>query len=215
MADAQRAVVITKIGDLVEIDACLEESHSLANTVTDHPVEEGSNISDHSRPNPDVVTLRCFVSNTPLSSTQVRRSVRSGDVSFETSAAAEAAPSPSDITGRGQNAYLKLKKMRDDGQLVDVVTSLRTYSTSDTEGMMIESLTIPRTRDNFDGLEFSMTLKQVRIVRNRQTTQQKQKDKQTRKKQTTGQKIPENVDYGPPQRKKTALRTGVVKLGGS
>lgn len=205
MAEVPRAIVITAI-DTIEIDACLDESHTLANTVTDHPVEDGANISDHSRPNPDVVSLHCYVSNTPLSVTQVKRSVRSGDVSFTTSAEAEARPSPSEISGRGQSAYLKLLKLRNEGTLIQVVTSLRTYGLSSTEGMMIQDITIPRSRENFDGLEFTVNLKQVRIVKNRQTTDQKQKDPQTRKKNKKGQKLTEDVQYGPQEQKKTALQ---------
>lgn len=184
-----RAVVIarrtTKI-DTIEIDSCLDESHQLTNTVTDHPVEEGFNVSDHSRPNPDLVTLRCFVSNTPLSTEQKTRAVRQGDIDFNTTAASGVQIGA--VDGRGANAYTKLKKLRDEGTLIEVVTTLRTYGVSATEGMMIESITIPRTRENFDGLEFSINLKQIRIVKNRQTTDQKQKEKNTRKEKKEGQK---------------------------
>lgn len=195
-----RAVVIvrrtSKISaegsSVVEIDSCLEESHSLTNTVTDHPVEEGFNVSDHSRPNPDLVTLRCFVSNTPLSAEQRTRAVRQGDVDFRTSSESGVQIGATD--GRGANAYLKLLKLRNEGTLVEVVTTLKTYGTTATEGMMIESLTIPRSKDNFDGLEFSINLKQVRIVKNRRTTDRKQKEKNTRKEKKDGQKTTEKKD---------------------
>ena len=187
-----RAVVInrrtTKI-DTIEIDSCLDETHQLSNTVTDHPVEEGFNVSDHSRPNPDVVTLRCFVSNTPLSSEQRSRAVRQGDIDFRTSAAS--AVQIGAVDGRGANAYTKLKKLRDEGTLIEVVTTLRTYGVSATEGMMIQEISIPRSKDNFDGLEFSITLKQIRIVKNRQTTDQQQKERNTRKEKKEGQKTTE------------------------
>lgn len=52
--------------DVVTVDACVSESHLRANTVTDHPVEEGAPISDHSRPEAARVQLECVVSNTPL-----------------------------------------------------------------------------------------------------------------------------------------------------
>mgnify|MGYP001578814444 FL=1 len=54
---------------ILEIDACLSEGHSLTNTVTDQPVEVGSPISDHSRPESRRLTLDCIVSNTPLGRT--------------------------------------------------------------------------------------------------------------------------------------------------
>lgn len=176
-----RAVVlvkrVTKV-DTIDIDSCLDESHLLANTVTDHPVEQGFNVTDHSRPNPDQVSLRCFVSNTPLSEDQTKSSVRQGDVSFETTA-------PQAIEGRGNQAYLRLKKLRDEGSLIEVVTTLKTYGVSKSEGMMIESITIPRTRQNYDGLEFTLALKQIRIVRNKQT-RARPKDKRTEPRKKKG-----------------------------
>lgn len=52
--------------DAVLVDVCISEQHTLTNTLTDHPVENGSNITDHSRPEPRKVTLECVHSNTPL-----------------------------------------------------------------------------------------------------------------------------------------------------
>lgn len=180
-----RAIVLvkrtTKIGDEIEVDSCLEENHVLENTVTDHPVEEGYNITDHVRPNPDRVTLRCFVSNTPLSTDQTKTAVREGSVDFETTA-------PETIVGRGDDTYKKLAKLRAEGTLIEVVTTLRTYGLLATEGMAIESISIPRTRQNFDGLEFALSLKQVRIVQNRSSRQTKAKDKRRRPKKKEGTK---------------------------
>ncbi len=170
----------TKI-DVIEIDACLDETHTLENTVTDHPVEEGYNITDHVRPNPDRVTLRCFVSNTPLSAQQVKTAVRENSVDFETTA-------PETIVGRGDDTYKKLARLRAEGDLIEVVTTLRTYGVSSTEGMAIESISIPRTRQNYDGLEFTINLKQVRIVQNRSSRQTKAKDKRKRPKKKEGTK---------------------------
>ena len=81
-----------------------------------------------------------------------------------------------------------------------MVTTLCTYGVSSTEGMMIESLSIPRAKENFDGLEFSVQLKQIRIVKNART-QVKQKAVQTRKKKDDGHKTTE-----PPKKKVTALK---------
>lgn len=192
--------------DTINIDSCKDESHTLSNTVTDHPVEEGFNPSDHSRPDPDVVNLSCFVSNTPLSTGQVKNSVREGEVDFQTTL-------PEVIGNRGDDTYKKLKKLRDEGTLIQVVTTLRTYGVSATEGMSIQSITIPRTRQNYDGLEFQITLKQVRIVRNRQTqdTAPKEKNTQVKKKkgsQTTEETPPESFDSAV---YKAGKYTGLIK----
>lgn len=206
---ADKAVVIvkrfTKIAT-IEIDSCLEETHTLANTITDHPVESGFNVTDHSRPNPDLVTLKCFVSNTPLSAAQKDRSQRAGDV----------APDPDGtldpfeikgVEGRGDKAFRDLKKLRDEGTLITVVTTLRTYESSATEGMMIESISIPRTTKNFEGLEFSISLKQIRIVTNKQTADRRPKKKNTQKKEEKGE-----VVLGPAPRKVTKAKRIKIAL---
>ncbi len=167
MAGDARGIIIRKsvkpqVGELVDIDCCLEESHSFTNQITDHPVESGSNISDHSRPEPDRVTLRCFVSNTPLSEGQTKSAIRQGSLSWETTA-------PEYVDGRGKNALEQLEKMRQGGALVNVVTSLKTYAVKDNEGMMIESINIPVTAENYDGLEFTISLKKVIVVKTRTT----------------------------------------------
>lgn len=50
----------------IAVDATLRQQHSAPSTVTDHPVETGSNISDHIRPEPDTLTLEGIISNTPI-----------------------------------------------------------------------------------------------------------------------------------------------------
>ena len=190
---SNEAVIIPSItGDAVgaiEIDAVLEETHTLANTVTDHPVEQGYNITDHSRPEPDTVTMRCFISNTPLSTTQQTRSIDAGDTkNTQFTSNTQQDVKIGDTNGRGNNAYEKLKKLRVTGALVQIVTSLTVYKVTSTEGMIITSISIPRTAENFDGLEFSISFKQIRIVRNRSTTDVKQKEKQTRKPTKEGSK---------------------------
>lgn len=200
---AQRAVVMPrftcKIGDAIEIDAVLDESHTLTNTVTDHPVEEGFNITDHSRPDPDQVTLTCFISNTPISDQQQERTVREGSVDFTTAALQDTEFSV--VAGRGNDAYKKLKKLRDEGTLVQVVTTLTTYVKSSTSGMIIQSLTIPRTAKDIDGLAFTIVLKQIRIVKNRQTQDTTPKDKRTAKKKDKGEQTTKDTDDASPEYK--------------
>jgi hypothetical protein len=182
-------VIISFAGtrDVVEVDACIDETHQFSNTLTDHPVEEGFNITDHSRPDPDVVTLRCFVSNTPLNPEQQTRTIRSGSSEFQTTARAGVRLHAAD--GRGQSEFAKLLKMRNEGQLVKVATTLKTYESNDRGGMAIQSLNVSRTSKNYDGLEFSVTLKQVRIVKNKSTSDKKRKDTRKGQKKKEGSKV--------------------------
>ena len=48
------------------VDATKQETHTFSASVTDHPVEKGSDISDHTRSNPDLLTLECVISDDPL-----------------------------------------------------------------------------------------------------------------------------------------------------
>lgn len=180
-----RGVVIVPKVDIISIDSMLEETHTLTNTVTDHPVESGFNISDHSRPDPDQVTLRCFVSNTPASEVQMQNAINSG----AQAAASTTTQQPiAAVDGYGALVYAKLKQLRGSGQLVQVVTAIETYGVSSNGGMTITGITIPRTKENYDGLEFSITLKQIRVVQNRSTTDTKQKTKKARPKINNGSK---------------------------
>jgi hypothetical protein len=52
--------------DAVEFDCVEKETHQLQNKLTDYPVEQGANITDHSRPEPRRVTLDIIQTNTPL-----------------------------------------------------------------------------------------------------------------------------------------------------
>lgn len=197
-----RAVVISPGNNALVVDSCLEETHELTNTVTDHPVETGYNVSDHNRPNPDEVTLRCFISNTPLSVAQAQTSIAAGNSpaaqgqqrtvtsdgqTFSTTDTIQNVPI-GQVGGRADNAFNQLNQMRLNGDLITVATTLKTYTSTATQGLTIVSLSIPRTRFNFDGLEFTMKLKLIRIVQNRSTQSvlAKQKKKSTRPKQDTG-----------------------------
>lgn len=45
---------------------CIRESHARPVTFTKHPVEQGSPITDHARPEPAQVSLDCMASRTPV-----------------------------------------------------------------------------------------------------------------------------------------------------
>lgn len=50
----------------ITLDVASKLQHTSTNQVTDHPVETGANISDHVRPDPDVLTVEGVISNTPI-----------------------------------------------------------------------------------------------------------------------------------------------------
>lgn len=186
--------------DTIEVDATMSELHTASNVVTDHPVEQGSNVSDHSRPEPDGLQLDCIVSNSPLPrGAQTRQITQDTDAgSFDFSV-----PDEQTTPGRARNVYDQLLKLRNTGALVKVVTALRTYGGTEKEGMEIVNLSVPRDSKTAGGLRFSITFKQVRIVRNKLTKFVKSASPQAQPKQKKGNETP---FVGPPVRKQTVLR---------
>lgn len=119
----------------VEFDAALSETHVGNAEVTKHPVEVGADISDHVRRQPEQLTINGIVSNTPL-------------VFF-----ASLQESPR----RAEEAYGKLKELKDNGTVISVVTSLREYA-----NMVITGFTV--TRDAQNGQVLNCTLDLVEVL---------------------------------------------------
>lgn len=52
--------------NFLTFDVITEREHSGDTSVTEHPVEDGPDITDHVRPAPYEITLEAFISNTPI-----------------------------------------------------------------------------------------------------------------------------------------------------
>ena len=170
----------------VTFDAVVDEQHTFTNQVTDHPVEKGANISDHDRPDPDKVSFHAFFSNTPLSTTQTTKAVRSGGFTFQTTAL-QAAGAIGAVDGYARSQWDKLKQMRDDGTLVTVVSTLGNY-----DSMVIESITVPRNAKTYDGLECTIGFKKIVVVSNA-LTRTVTRSPQASKKKSAGNQTPKDA----------------------
>lgn len=95
--------------DVVEVDAVVSEQHTLSNKITDHPVEQGANVSDHSRPDPRRVTLQCVHTNTPLSG--------------------------ADGSDRAREMWLRFVRLHESPQLIAVDTIRDTYTSMAVESV--------------------------------------------------------------------------------
>ena len=187
----------TKVG-AIEIDATISQGHQGQNEVTDHPVERGINIADHSRPKPDTIQIDGVISNTPISVNQKRRAIfllgtenltdpATGDpVNPQTSSRADTLEG---VTGRAETVATQLRDLKDKGELLMVVTRLRTY-----ENMLIESLSFPVDRTTGESVRFSVTLKQVRIVDNKVTEREVPRQPIGKKKTNQGKKEAKPTD---------------------
>ena len=166
----------TLIGDLA-IDCTVTETHSASATVTEHPVESGANITDHIRPEPLQLSITGIVSDTPLGSKQIQRSIDIGGTSVQI----KQQDTPTSPTGFGRAAWSKLEAIRSSGKLVKVVTRDKPY-----EDMALVSLSVPKDARTGGAFAFTAQFRQVRIVFNRSTKVVVAKAPKSHKKQDTG-----------------------------
>jgi hypothetical protein len=95
------ATVINKSIGSVSFDVAMSESYDFSNSLTDIPVEEGSNIVDHVVDNPDKINIQGFVGATSMSGEGL---------------------------GRNKNIYHALLQLSRNKQPVDVVLGLDSFS---------------------------------------------------------------------------------------
>ncbi len=164
---------ILRAGNLgtLAFDVVTGETHTVTNEITEHPVESGANVTDHVRSTLDTIHLDVFVSNSPVMLTDrfnldlgltvgVHSAVslqRPGDQRLDELAATVVTfPNPVNYVSE---TYRLLRKMRDDAELVTVVTPLWDYT-----GMIIKEVSIPRTSQEGTGAKMTIELKQIRLV---------------------------------------------------
>lgn len=158
-----------KIG-VVTLDASLREVHSKRNEMTDHPVEEGINISDHVRQRPDEVVIEGIITNTP--------------VEF---AASIASANPVDNRARtfervGQG-YDRLEQAMANKESLEIVTSFKNYS-----NMQLLGLDVVRDASTGNVMNAVMNLKQFRVATSEQLSEPEPEDPSNRQATDGGKK---------------------------
>jgi hypothetical protein len=134
----------TRVGS-IDIDVTVTDNHSLKSIVTNHPVEDGSNLSDHVYNEPDSYSMQGMITNTPLRGP--------GLLGF------------GGTTDSVQTVFDALRKLRDDKIPFTVITSLRRY-----ENMVFSDINIPRDSQTGQTLRFSATMIQIVTVSVETTT---------------------------------------------
>jgi hypothetical protein len=137
---------LTKIGE-VTLDAAISQSHSLEADVTDHPVEDGSDITDNHRARPKTIQITGQVSDSPI------------QTGFPLQTAISSTISAIKQDDPVQAAWDTFNKYFENSELITVSTSLREY-----KNMLIVGLQVPRDARTGKILRFTITLKQIRIV---------------------------------------------------
>jgi hypothetical protein len=128
------------------VDAFLAEHYNFSNSVTDIPVEEGSNIADHIVENQDVISVEAFIGNTAFEVITIDGNAVSN----------LKAP---DRMERIRQAYQELKKLAKAKKPLNVVLGLETFT-----GMAITSFSIDRDAETGANLPFTMEFKKLKIV---------------------------------------------------
>ena len=123
----------------IEWDASENESHSYGSTVTEHPVERGTDVTDHVIHKPARLTLRLLQTNHPIYKN----------------------PNYDIGTDRVGQTFEALDQLRRYATPFEVVTSLKRY-----DDMLIESVDIERNAKTGQALSVTVQLKQVRFVAN-------------------------------------------------
>lgn len=142
--------IIRETGESVTFDATLRESHRIEARVTDHPVEDGSVISDHVQTRPRSFSLTLLVSETPINTPGFRVSgVNSSTLG---------GPSLIDVPNRVKEIFDFLQSIANAGEFVDVVTPK--FGTID-DCVIVN---IPADIDNINAGRFTIGFRKVKIA---------------------------------------------------
>lgn len=125
-------------------DCTIDIQHDFSNVVTEHPVEDGVNFSDHVQVKNNRFSVNGVFSEIPLAG-------YSGDTI--------------PIAQRIDAAYSFLKKLRDSKQTFTLVSKYESYP-----DCVIENLTIPVGADNSSSLFFTINIVQIRKAKVSQVT---------------------------------------------
>jgi len=167
----------------MQLDASVSEEHTRESKITQHPIEDGSNISDHVTLTPKRVRIQGVISDSPISflatalgtaigasTSAVQNSFTGGASGILASIASRAA-----ALGLGSIAGLAADKTRTPEvcfQYLDelwqkrerftrftIITVLNRY-----DNMIIQSLTFPRNSIIGKALHFTITAEEVTVV---------------------------------------------------
>lgn len=108
--------------------------------VTEHPVESGANVVDHVRPKARELKLDALLVDVPL------RPLKPGE--------------PAAGAGRARALLAVLEKWRDAGELLDIEAPGEAW-----RGYVIASLQATTTKDVSASVRFTLSLRQIRVVR--------------------------------------------------
>lgn len=118
----------------ITFDINLGEDHVFANSVTSYNVEDGSNITDHIRNQPEEGSVTMLISNFSINTSGI-------------------------TSNRAQDAYDELVRIWRERQLVDIATIY-----GNIENIAITNITIPRDEGTGEAITCSISFRKVNVV---------------------------------------------------
>jgi len=174
---------------VVQFDCAVSETHTAENVVTDHPVEDGSNITDHIKSLPRTIEVNGLVSNAPI---VLEEDPRPSPITTDTG----------EVIDRVQTAYKKLEEIRVAGELVDVVTTLNEY-----KNMALTSYAVTRDAQNGNILNALLSLREVIITTTEKIEAPEPVDKSKNKTANKGKKLPKDANTEQEAKSQSVLRS--------
>jgi len=140
-----------QIGEIV-LDATISENHNYENIVTNHPLEDGSEIADHIISRPERLTMTGFITNSPVNFLGVASNLIRGIGRNRTEVAFD------ELLAISQGKLDPITGVRE-RELITIVSTLKVY----TEMVML-SITFPRDRTSGDSLRFTAEFQKLTKV---------------------------------------------------
>jgi len=138
-----------RISNIV-VDASVRESHESEAKITDNPIEEGADVTDHVRIMPKRLTMDGVISDTPITLAVISNvSGLIGTITDYT-----------ESRSLSQEAHDRLLALQETREPITIVTGLRVY-----ENMLIERLTVPRDANTANAIHFMAVFREIQVAR--------------------------------------------------
>lgn len=129
----------------IEFDVITTERHKWGASITSNPVEDGSFVADHVGLTPDSLDITAVISNASLERWKGEFLEKLFNIF--------------DGESNIQKAFDQLRKLLESRQPVVIYTRYRCYT-----DMVLTSLSIPRTKDSGDAIEFDASFTHIKRV---------------------------------------------------
>lgn len=140
-------IKVRQLSFCMEFDVVTSENHKWEATTTSNPVETGSQLTDHVQLSPDTLDISGIITNSSLMWLKDNLATIGKALGLH--------DGESDV----QRAFDQLRKLLENRQPVTVYTRYRTYN-----DMVLTSLSIPRTVENGDSIEFTASFTHIKRV---------------------------------------------------